>query len=203
MAAVITRKGNIVQDPPFVQKLLSGKRAAWLWLPLRLWLGWQWLEAASHKLTNPAWMSTGDALKGFWMGAVKIPETGRPAIAFDWYREFLQMMLNAQAYTWFAKLVAMGELLIGIGLILGAFTGIAAFFSGFMNWNFMMAGSASTNPMLFVIAVGLILAWKVSGMVGADFFLLRWLGTPWSGTPVEEVSTRRNTEPQTDMAPAD
>ncbi len=45
----------------------------------------------------------------------------------------------------------------------------------------MMAGSASTNPMLFVIAVGLILAWKVSGYIGADYFLLRWIGTPWPG----------------------
>ena len=33
--------------------------------------------------------------------------------------------------------------------------------------------------MLFVIAAGLILAWKVAGHFGADYFLLRWLGTPW------------------------
>jgi thiosulfate dehydrogenase [quinone] large subunit len=78
-----------------------------------------------------------------------------------------------------------GELLIGIALIVGAFSGIAAFFGGFMNWNFMMAGSASSNPMLFAVAVGLILAWKVSGYIGVDFFLLRWLGTPWSSEPVQ------------------
>ena len=204
MAAVITRKGTMVQDPPFVQRLLSDKRAAWLWLPLRLWLGWQWLSAASHKITNPAWMSTGEALKGFWLGAVTIPETGRPAISFDWYRSFLNFMLNAQAYTWFAKVIAVGELLIGVGLILGAFTGIAAFFSGFMNWNFMMAGSASTNPMLFVIAVGLILAWKVAGTVGADYFLLRWLGTPWAGVSTAEADyAQQKPEAQTGMAPAD
>ena len=56
------------------------------------------------------------------------------------------MMLDAKAYNWFAKGVAYGELLIGFALILGAFTGIAAFFGGFMNWNFMMADPASTNP---------------------------------------------------------
>jgi thiosulfate dehydrogenase [quinone] large subunit len=117
---------------------------------------------------------------------VIIPETGRPAIAFDWYRGFIQMMLDAQAYTWFAKLVAYGEVLVGIALIVGAFTGIAAFFGGFMNWNFMMAGSASTNPMLFTVAVLLILAWKVSGYIGADYFLLRLIGTPWRGVPAEQ-----------------
>jgi thiosulfate dehydrogenase [quinone] large subunit len=78
--------------------------------------------------------------------------------------------------------------LIGIALILGAFTGIAALFSGLMNWNFMMAGSASTNPLLFVIAVGLILAWKVSGYIGADYFLLRFIGTPWKSGSEPAVS---------------
>ena len=48
-----------------------------------------------------------------------------------------------------------------------------------MSFNFMLAGSASSNPLLFVIAVGLILAWKAAGYIGADYFLLRWLGTPW------------------------
>ncbi|HZD56769.1 MAG TPA: DoxX family membrane protein, partial [Anaerolineales bacterium] len=167
MANVTTFKGRVVQDPPFVHKLLNDPRAGWLWFVLRIWLGWQWISAAEHKIFNPAWVGGGEALKGFWTGAVAIPESGRPAIAFDWYRDFIQMLLNAQAYTWFAKLIAYGELMIGIALILGVFTGIAAFFSGLMNWNFMMAGSASINPMLFVVAVGLILAWKVSGYIGA------------------------------------
>lgn len=186
MAAVVTRTGKVLQDPPFVQKLLNDPRAAWLWLPLRIWLGYQWISASLHKLSSPAWMQTGDALKGFWTGAVAIPQTGSPAIRFDWYRSFLEMMLNAQAYTWFAKVIAFGEFLVGLGLIVGAFVGIAAFFGALMNFNFMLAGSASTNPVLFAIAVGLILAWKVGGYIGVDYFLLRWIGVPWSG--VKETS---------------
>lgn len=179
-SAVATRKGEVVQDPPFVQWLLTDKRAGWLWFFLRIWLGWQWITAAQHKIFDPKWVQTGEALKGYWLSAVAIPATGRPPISFDWYRAFLQFMLDGQAYTWFAKVVAYGELLVGIALILGAFTGIAAFFGALMNWNFMMAGSASTNPMLFVIAVGLILAWKVAGYIGLDYFLLPLIGTPWS-----------------------
>jgi thiosulfate dehydrogenase [quinone] large subunit len=185
MSSVVTRKGEVVQDPPFVTKFLSDPRAAWLFLPLRIWLGYQWVSASLHKIGSPDWVITGNALKGFWAGAVAIPATGRPAITFDWYRAFLQYMLDIQAYTWFAKLVAYGELLIGIGLILGAFTGIAAFFGGLMNWNFMMAGSASTNPLLFVCAVAIILGWKVAGYIGADYFLLRYIGTPWRGKATE------------------
>lgn len=179
MEKVITRKGTVVQDPPFVKKLLNSPRAAWLWLVLRVWVGYQWVDAGLHKIDNPAWVETGAALKGFWTGAVAVPEGGRPAIAFDWYRGFIQFMLDAEAYTWFAKMVAYGELLVGIALILGMFTGIAAFTAGFMNWNFMMAGSASTNPMLFAISVGLVMAWKVAGYIGVDRFLLPVLGTPW------------------------
>jgi len=185
MSTIITHKGEVVQEPKWVQTLLSDPRAGWLWLALRVWLGWQWIQAAEHKIFDPKWVQTGEALKGYWLKAVEIPETGRPPITFDWYRTFIQSLLDAEAWTWFAPLVAYGELLIGIALILGAFTGIVAFFGGFMNWNFMMAGSASSNPMLFAVAVGLILAWKVSGYIGADYYLLRWIGTPWRGETVK------------------
>src|SRR5512138_2122231 len=106
-------KGRDIKDPGFARFLVSDRRAAWLWLPLRIWLGYQWVDASMHKITNSAWVGDGSALKGFWTSAVAIPETGRPPISFDWYRGFIQMMLDAQAYTWFAKVVAYGELLVG------------------------------------------------------------------------------------------
>ena len=144
-----------------------------------LYLGYSWLSSGIGKLSNPAWLS-GEALKGFWTRAVAIPEApARPVIAFDWYRTFLQTLLDSGSYTWFAKLVLAGELLIGVALILGLFTGIVAFLGGFMNWNFMMAGTASTNPMLFTIAILLILAWKTAGWMGLDRWVLPALGTPW------------------------
>jgi hypothetical protein len=37
--------------------------------------------------------------------------------------------------------------------------------------------------MLFVIVVALILAWKVAGYIGADYFLLRWIGTSAKNKP--------------------
>lgn len=166
-----------LDDPPIAQFLFADRRAAWLWLPLRLYLGWAWLSSGWGKFQNPAWMDTGEALRAFWQNAVQLDP--RPVIAVGWYRDFIQAMLDAQAYTWFAKLVVAGELLIGIALILGAFTGIAAFLGGFLNWNFIMAGTASTNALLFAIATGLVLAWKVSGWIGLDRWLLPMLETPW------------------------
>ena len=184
------KQHRVIEDPKFVKLLFSDARFSVFWLLARVWLGWQWIEASSHKLSSPAWVDSGEALKGFWMSAVAIPESGRPPITFDWYRSFLQSMLDAEAYTWFAKLVAYGELLIGIALIIGAFVGIAAFFGAFMNFNFMLAGSASTNPVLFFVALGLIFAWKIAGFIGADYYLLNWIGTPWNrGKFVEEEAS--------------
>lgn len=166
------------QDPPVARFLFNNPMSAWLWLVVRLYLGWEWIDAGWHKLT-PAWLSGGEALKGFWEKAVVIPEQGRPAIAFDWYRSFIQYMLDTESYTWFAKLVVYGEILIGVALILGAFVGISAFFGALLNWNFIMAGAASTNAVLFTLAILLMLAWKVAGYIGLDYYLLPLLGTPW------------------------
>lgn len=176
-----TLQGEITfSNPPIAKTLFDSPRWAWVWLIARLYIGYEWLTSGWGKLNNPAWVETGAALKGFWERAVAIPEApARPLIVFDWYRTFLQSLLDAQAYTWFAKLVVAGELLIGIALVLGIFTGIAAFFGGFMNWNFMMAGSASVNPVFFTISVLLILAWKTAGWWGLDRWILPLLGTPW------------------------
>jgi thiosulfate dehydrogenase (quinone) large subunit len=174
-----TSHGHTIQDPPLARFLFSDKRSAVLWVILRVWLGLQWIDAGWHKVLDAKWVGGGAALTGFWTNAVKIPEKGKPPIAFDWYRDVLNFMLQNGWADVMGKLVAYGEVLVGVGLILGAFVGVAAFFGAFMNWNFIMAGAASTNGFLLVLAVLLIMAWKVAGYIGADFFLLRWIGVPW------------------------
>lgn len=185
---VQTRTGKIVKDPPLARFLFNDTRFAWFWLIVRVLLGWQWLESGWGKVNNAAWMDGGTALQGYWSRAVEIPEGGRPPITFDWYRSFLQGMLDAEAFTWFAPLIAIGEVLIGVALIIGAFVGIAAFFGAFMNWNFIMAGSASSNGLLALAALFLILAWKTAGWIGLDRWLLPMLGTPWTWRRDEDDS---------------
>ncbi len=149
-------------------------------MPLRYFIGLEWLQAGEHKLRDSAWMDGGSALQGYWERAVAIPEPpGRAAITYAWYRDVLQYMLDHEWYTWFAKLIAVGEFLVGIGLIVGALVGIAAFFGTLMNFSFMLAGSSSTNPVLFGLTVFLVLAWKVAGYWGLDRWLIPALGAPW------------------------
>lgn len=180
MATQTWNQNITITDPPVAQALFGSTRWAWIWLIARLYVGYTWLSSGLGKLGNPGWVQSGEALKAFWERAVAIPDApARPAIAFGWYRGFLQALLDSGSYTWFSKLVVAGEILIGLALLLGMFTGIAAFFGGFMNWNFMMAGSASVNPVLFFLAVLLVLAWKTAGWWGLDRWLLPLLGSPW------------------------
>jgi thiosulfate dehydrogenase [quinone] large subunit len=168
-----------VDDPSLWKLFLGNTYFAILWMPLRFFVGQEWLSAGEHKVRDDAWMSGGSALKGYWTNATAVPEQGRPAITYGWFREFLNYMLEHEWYTWFAKIIAVGEVLIGIGLIVGALVGIAAFFGTVMNFNFQLAGSASTNPVLFGLGVFLVLGWKVAGFWGLDRFLLKQFGTPW------------------------
>ena len=183
---VKTTSGRIIEDPPLARFLFSDTRFAAVWTVIRVLIGYAWLTAGLHKISDSGWMVTGEALKGYWANAVAIPASGHPAITFDWYRSFIQGMLDSGSYVWFAKLVALGEVLVGVALIVGMFVGIAAFFAALMNWSYIMAGSTSTNPLLLIGAVVLILAWKTAGYYGADFFLLSRLGTPWSRRKSEE-----------------
>jgi thiosulfate dehydrogenase [quinone] large subunit len=168
-----------LQDPPIAQSLFGNVRWAWLWLILRLYVGWQWLNAGWGKLHNPAWAGSkaGTALSGFVNGALA-KTTGEHPDVQGWYAWFLQHVVLAHSTLW-SYMVSWGEFLVGVALILGLFTGIAAFFGSFMNANYLLAGAVSTNPILFAIATWLVLAWKIAGWWGLDRWVLPALGTPW------------------------
>jgi len=170
-----------IQDPPIARFLFQGTIASWLWLVVRIYAGYSFLDAGWHKFTDPAWMNgTGQGILGFWQRAVAIPDApARPLITFDWYRSFLQFLIDTNSAGWFSYVIVFGELAVGLGLILGAFVGLAAAGGLLMNLAFMLAGTTSTNPVLAIMGVLLILAWKNAGYVGLDRFLLPLLGTPW------------------------
>jgi uncharacterized membrane protein YphA (DoxX/SURF4 family) len=64
---------RITEDPPLARLLFGDRRMAWLWLPVRLCLGWLWLEHGLEKVTSPAWMQKGASLKTYWEHAVATP----------------------------------------------------------------------------------------------------------------------------------
>jgi thiosulfate dehydrogenase [quinone] large subunit len=167
-----------IEDPPVARFLFGDVRFSWFWLIIRLYVGYEWLTAGWEKVINPAWVGPqgGTALAGFVKGALAKTTGTNPSVQ-SWYASFLQNVVLPHTAL-FGIIVAFGELLVGIALILGIFTGIAAFFGGFMNVNYLLAGTVSTNPFLFVFATWLVLAWKTAGWLGLDHWILPLVGVP-------------------------
>jgi len=166
-------------EPQLSKFLFADTRSSWIWLVLRVYLGWQWVVAGYEKVINPVWVGphAGAAVTGFVIGALKKVEGAHPDVSY-WYALWLKDVVLPNA-SFFSHLVAFGEFAVGIGLILGLFTGIAAFFGATMNMNYLFAGTISLNPIMVLIQLFLILAWRVAGWVGLDRWVLPLLGTPW------------------------
>ncbi len=146
----------------------SDPRMAWFWLVVRLYVGWQWLSAGWGKLNSPEWIggSSGTALSGFVQGALAKTVGAHPDVS-AWYGFFLQHVVLPHTFLW-SHLITFGELCVGLGLVLGAFTCLAAFFGFFMNLNYLFAGAVSINPTLLVLSLGIMFAWRVAGRIGVD-----------------------------------
>jgi len=169
-----------IAEPHLTRLLFADPRLAPLWTLLRLYVGYEWLTAGWEKLTNPAgvWVGAkaGSAVSGFLHGALSETSGEHPDVQ-GWYGWFLQHVAIPHAAV-FSYAVTFGEVLVGVALILGLFTGLAAFFGGFMNASYLLAGTVSTNPLLFILATWLVLGWRVAGHWGLDRWILPKVGVP-------------------------
>jgi thiosulfate dehydrogenase [quinone] large subunit len=168
-----------LEEPAVARLLFADVRFAWIWLILRVYVGYEWLMAGIDKIGNPAWTGSnaGAAITGFANGALNKTGGAHPDVQ-TWYASFLRDVVLPYPKAW-SYLITIGETAVGIALILGLFTGIAAFFGSLMNSNYLLAGAVSSNPILFIIATWLVLAWRVAGWWGLDRWVLPALGTPW------------------------
>ena len=164
-------KQSLTYECPVGRALFSDTRMAWFWLAVRVWLAWEWLGAAWEKLSSPAWVGNraGGALLGFAQNAIAQWNIPHSNVAW-WYAAFLNNAVVPHTVL-FSYLVTFGELAIGIALLLGAVTGVAAFFGAFLNLNFLLAGTVSISPVMLVGEVLLMFAWRTAGWYGAD----RWI----------------------------
>lgn len=150
--------------------LFNDTNSAWFWLILRVYLGYEWLYAGYEKVINPAgaWIgaNAGTAITGFLNGSLQKVGGAHPDVS-GWYAYLIQHVALPNA-TLFSYMVTYGEVAIGLALIFGLFTGLAAFFATFMNFNFMLAGTVSVNPEWALMGIFLFMARKVAGYYGLD-----------------------------------
>src|SRR5690606_23931087 len=174
----MARSTTFYPEPQISKFLFASKWMAPVWTVVRVYLGWLWLSAGWGKVTNPAWVgsSAGTAIRGYLQGALGRAQGDAPTVT-AWYGWMIEHIFLPIAPL-MSYLVAFGELLVGVALILGFLTGAAAFFGGLMNVAFMFAGTLSSNPLMFILATWLVLAWRVAGYYGLDRWVLPLLGAP-------------------------
>ncbi|MGE5370624.1 MAG: DoxX family protein [Solirubrobacterales bacterium] len=160
---------------------MEWKHAPWakvIWTLLRVYLGFNWFESGYGKVFGPGsevWVGSkaGTAVSGFLHGALAKTSGPHPDVQW-WYAWFVQHYALPNAKV-FGYMVAVGELLVGIGLILGAFTTIALIGGILMNMNYLLAGSVSVNPIYLTEEVILLWAGSAAFYWGIDRLLFPFL----------------------------
>ncbi|MBE3576506.1 MAG: DoxX family protein [Limnochordales bacterium] len=158
--------------------MLGVKRA--LLTLIRVYVGFQWLESGWEKLHNPVWVGekAGTAINGFFNAAIAKATGEHPAVQ-SWYAWFLKNVAQPSA-GFFTYLIPIGEFLVGLALVAGALTTFAAIMGAFMNLNFMLAGTTSTNPILYTLQILIIAGGAAAGYYGLDYFLLPYIRPYWN-----------------------
>ena len=176
--------------------LYRSPETSFLWLVVRMWLGYQWMNAGYQKIWGSEralfWFGGGAGVKGFASAGVAGSAAGAGSGAsYGWWAAFLHNFVVPNAF-WIAKFISIGEILVGVALILGLFTGAAAFAGLLLNLTYMFTGSDGVNPMYIILEILLILAWRNAGSIGLDGIILRERWTPYrAGRFVGRIASRR------------
>lgn len=96
---------------------------------------------------------------------------------FGWYKEFLETTVLPHAKL-FAILQSYGEACVGIGLVLGLFTGLSALVGLFLSLNYGLAGqwmgfSQQGFHLVLVTSMVIFLGTRAGRVWGLDWLLLR------------------------------
>ena len=149
-------------NPRAVQFLAQSKVMAVGWTAMRVWLGIMWIQAGVAKLwgaENPAFLhNNGAGVAGF---------ASHGTAAYSWWGTFLHGFVVPNA-GWIGVLVAVAEFAVGIALVLGFFTRIAALGSLALLFTYVMSGTASVCAFYALFAIVVLATWRTSSWIGLD-----------------------------------
>jgi len=145
----------------------NNKGFAGLLAIIRIYVGYQWVTAGLGKVIG------GFDASGFMQGAIAQAGGENPAVQ-GWWATFLETVALPNAGL-FSFMVAWGEVLVGIALILGIFTNFAALMGITMNFAFLLSGTVSTNAQMVILTIFLIVAGYNAGRYGLDRWVIPFL----------------------------
>ena len=149
-----------------VKWLRSSKTSMVISTIIRLYVGIVWFLSGFGKISSGNFSAS-----SMIDMAIKNPvkdANGQPA--YDFYTSFLKSVVQPNIDV-FNFLVEYGELFIGMGLIFGTLTTAATFFAMGLNFNYLLAGMISTNPLLLFLELIILVAGFNAGKIGLD----RWV----------------------------
>ena len=151
------------REVPAAFEWLTHSRVAGIgWTAMRIWLGVMWIQAGVAKIwgaENPAFLHNNGA------GVAGFAAHGAPA--YTWWGSFLHSFVVPNS-GWIGLLVAFAEFFIGVGLVLGLFTRIAALASLALLFTYVMSGTASVCAFYALFAIVILATWKTSSLFGVD-----------------------------------
>lgn len=168
MSTVKTTVNAIIGGPatrtnlPVWEGLKASKLTALAWTAMRVWLGVMWIQAGYAKIWGA---EAAGFLHGNGAGVAGFAAHGTPA--YSWWGSFLHgfVVPNAGAI---GILVAVSEFAIGIALVAGLFTRVAALGSLALLFTYVMSGTASVCAFYAAIAIVILVMWRTSSWIGAD-----------------------------------
>ncbi|WP_280771247.1 DoxX family protein [Salipaludibacillus daqingensis] len=153
----------------FMDFLRNNKIAAGVLTFLRVYIGWQWLTSGWGKVFG----SEPFDASGYLTGAVNNEAVIEQ---YPTYHAFIENFALPNADI-FSFMVAWGEVLVGLGLIVGVLTTAAAFFGIMMNFAFMFAGTVSSNPWMVLLTIFILAAGYNAGKFGGDRWVIPYIRT--------------------------
>ena len=71
-----TTTSTQIEDPPIARALFGDTRFAWIWLIVRLYVGWEWLSEGINKAQDPGWAG---AKAGSFSSSERTPPVVQPS----------------------------------------------------------------------------------------------------------------------------
>lgn len=149
--------------------LRTNTYASGLLLIIRVYIGYQWFIHGLEKVRD------GFDASGYMSNLINNPVKGPDGdVVYPLYVSFIEKFASPNVEL-INFLIPWGELLVGLGLILGTLTTAAAFFGLLMNFMFFFGGTVSTNPSYILYGFIILVAGANAGRFGGDYWVLPWI----------------------------
>jgi thiosulfate dehydrogenase (quinone) large subunit len=155
-------------NPQLWEWVKQSKAMAVIWLAARVWLGAMWIEAGYEKL----WGNESAAFVHHDGAGVKGFATNGHA-AYSWWGSVLHHFVVPNS-GWIGIVVAVAEFAIGLGLVAGCLTRIAALGSLALLFTYVMSGTASVCAFYALLAIVILTMWRTASWIGVDGLVARY-----------------------------